>query len=60
MKTEQPPELWEADTDDDRFIPLLGEMIAAGLVTGTPLEELTLSASNVVTCAAPERPLVVT
>ena len=28
MRTERPPELWEADTEDVRFIPLLGEMIA--------------------------------
>jgi hypothetical protein len=48
MKVERPPELWEADTDDVRFVPLLGEMIAAALATGTPLEELTLNASNIV------------
>ncbi len=48
MRIERPPELWEADTDDVRFLPLLGEMIAAGLSTGTPLGELTLNASNVV------------
>lgn len=48
MKIERPPELWEADTEDTRFLPLLGEMIAAGIVGGAPLEELTLSASNVV------------
>jgi len=48
MKIERPPELWEAETEDTRFLPLLGEMIAAALVGGTPLEELTLSASNVV------------
>ena len=48
MRTEQPPELWEADTEDSQFFPLLGEMIAAALASGTPLGELTLSASNVV------------
>jgi hypothetical protein len=48
MRTERPPEIWEADTDDVRFIPLLGEMIAAALVGGAPLEELTLNVSNVV------------
>jgi hypothetical protein len=48
MKTERPPELWEADTEDVRVIPLLGEMIAAALVGGAPLEELTLNVSNVV------------
>ena len=37
---ERPPQLWEADTDDERFIPLLGEMIAASLSRGGKLEEL--------------------
>ena len=31
MKTEHPPDVWEADTEDVRFVPLLGEMIAAPL-----------------------------
>ena len=48
MRTERPPELWEADTEDVRFIPLLGEMIAAGLSAGAELAELTLNVSNVV------------
>ena len=48
MKVERPPELWEADTEDVRLLPLLGEMLAAGLGSGAPLEELTLNASNVV------------
>ncbi|MGH7713845.1 MAG: hypothetical protein ACREOG_21370 [Gemmatimonadaceae bacterium] len=48
MKTERPPELWEADTVDSQFFPLLGEMIAAALSTGIPIGELTLNASNVV------------
>lgn len=48
MKVEQPPLLWEADTEDTRFLPLLGEIIAAALSTGTPLGELTLGAANVV------------
>jgi len=48
MKVERPPELWEADTQDSRFLALLGEMIAAALGGGTPLGELTLSASNIV------------
>jgi len=47
MKVERPPELWEADTEDTAFIPLLGEMIVACLVRGGKLEELTLNASNV-------------
>src|SRR5215468_6926691 len=48
MNVERPPELWEADTEDWRFLPLLGEVIAAALGTGIPLEELILNASNVV------------
>ena len=48
MKVERPPDIWEADTEDVRFVPLLGEMIAAGLSKGAPLEELTLNVSNVV------------
>lgn len=48
MKTERPPEIWEADTEDVRLLPLLGEMISAGLCGGAPLEELTLNVSNVV------------
>jgi hypothetical protein len=48
MKLERPPELWEVDTEDWRFLPLLGEIIAAALSSGTPLGELTLNASNVV------------
>jgi hypothetical protein len=47
MNTERPPELWEADTEDTRFVPLLGEMIAAALAGGGELSELTLNASNV-------------
>jgi hypothetical protein len=48
MKTEHPPEVWEADTEDVRFVPLLGEMIAVPLSTGAELGELTLNVSNVV------------
>jgi len=47
MKVERPREIWEGETEDWRFIPLLGEMIAAGLADGAPLEELTLNAANV-------------
>jgi hypothetical protein len=54
MRTERPPEIWEADTDDVRFIPLLGEMIAAGLVGGAPLDALTFNVSNVVVPRADE------
>jgi hypothetical protein len=48
MRVERPPELWEADTELERFLPMLGEMIALGLSTGTELSELTLNVSNVV------------
>jgi hypothetical protein len=47
MRTERPPLMWEADTDDERFIPLLGEMIAVGLNAGNELAQLTLAVSNV-------------
>ena len=48
MRAERPPEIWEVDTEDLCFLPLLGEMIAAALSKGTPLGELTLNGSNVV------------
>ena len=48
MKVERPPEIWEADTEDVRFVPLLGEMIASALSRGAELSELTLNVSNVV------------
>jgi len=38
MKTERLPEMWEAQTEDIHFIPLLGEIIAAGIGGGSPLE----------------------
>ena len=47
MNVERPPEIWEADTEDTRFVPLLGEMIAAALAGGGELSALTLNASNV-------------
>jgi hypothetical protein len=47
MRTERPPLVWEADTDDERFIPLLGEMIVVGLNAGNELARLTLAVSNV-------------
>ena len=53
MKVERPPEIWEADTEDVRIVPLLGEMIAAGLSGGAELGALTLNVSNVVV-EAPE------
>src|SRR6185295_16255887 len=48
MKVERPPELWDVATEDTRFVPLLGELIAAGISGGAALESLTLNASNVV------------
>ena len=48
MRTEAPPAIWEARTEDTDFVPLLGEMIAAALRTGYPLSTLTLAAANVV------------
>jgi hypothetical protein len=48
MRVERPPSLWEADADDECFVPLLGEMIVVGLTRGNKLEDLSLLASNVV------------
>jgi hypothetical protein len=53
MRTEAPPGVWEADTEDVAFVPLLGEIIAAALRPGTPLADLTLAASNVVVTEEP-------
>ncbi len=52
LKVERPPELWEADTEDVRFVPLLGEMIAASLAGGVELADLTLNVANIVVEAA--------
>lgn len=54
MRIERPPLLWDADTEDSRFLPLLGEMIAAALGRGTPLAELSLNAANVVVEPSPD------
>jgi hypothetical protein len=48
MRTESPPVIWEAKTEDLDFVPLLGEMIEAALRPGTRLSSLTLAAANVV------------
>ncbi len=48
MRVERPAEIWSVDTEDTRFIPLLGEMIAAHLSRGAALNDLTLNVSNVV------------
>jgi hypothetical protein len=47
MRTEAPPELWEADTQDEPFLTMLGEMIVIGLGRGNDLAELVLNVSNV-------------
>ena len=48
MRVERPPLLWEADTQDEAFIRLLGEMIAFVLQRSSSVYGLTLSAANVV------------
>jgi hypothetical protein len=47
MNVEHPPLTWEADTRDDDFLRVLGEMIAIGLGRGNELAELTLNVANV-------------
>jgi hypothetical protein len=53
MRTEAPPAIWEADTEDTDFLSLLGEMIVAALRPGNDLSVLTLSAANVVVTTEP-------
>ena len=48
VRVERPPQLWEAETDDERLIPLLGEMLAAPLSHGAVLSDMTLNVSNIV------------
>ena len=47
MKVEHPPQIWEADTEDEAFLRVLGEMIVIGLSRGNELADLTLNVSNV-------------
>ncbi len=47
LRVELPPELWEADTEEEPFVRTVGELLAVGLGRGIVLEELVLSASNV-------------
>ena len=47
LRTEAPPSPWQPEADDASLIPLLGEMIVAGLSRGNELGELTLSVANV-------------
>jgi hypothetical protein len=48
VKVERPPTLWEADTETEPFLALLGQLIALGLGRGNELADLTLNVSNVV------------
>jgi hypothetical protein len=48
MHIERPPVLWEADTQDEVFIRLLGEMIAFALQRSLDVSTLTLNVANVV------------
>jgi hypothetical protein len=47
LEVELPPELWEADTEEEPFVRMLGELLVIGLGRGVELEDLVLSASNV-------------
>lgn len=47
MQVERPPLLWEADTEDEAFLRMLGEMIVIGLGRGNELGDLVLSVANV-------------
>ena len=48
LTVERPPVLWAVAPDDTEVVPLLGEMIAAALGTGTELGDVTLRVNNVV------------
>ena len=48
LKVERPPMLWEAETEVEPFLALLGQMIALRLGRGNELGDLTLNVSNVV------------
>ena len=48
VKIERPPALWEADTQTEPFLALLGELIALELGRGNELAGLTLNVANVV------------
>lgn len=54
VQVQRPPEVWEADTDDGRFVPLLGEMLSAFVSRDVPLDEITLLVSNVIMPDDPE------
>jgi len=48
VKVERPPSLWQADTEVEPFLALLGELIALELGRGNELAGLTLNVANVV------------
>jgi hypothetical protein len=48
MHIERPAVLWEADTQDEVFIRLLGEMISFALQRSLDVSALTLNVANVV------------
>ena len=47
MKVEYPPQMWDADTEDEDFLRVLGEMIAIGLGRGNEPADLMINVSNV-------------
>ena len=58
LRVERPPALWSTDVELEAFLPLLGEMIAAGLVrNGQALGEITLNVSNVTVQPDDESPV---
>jgi hypothetical protein len=48
MHIERPPVLWEADTQDEVFIRLLGELISFTLQRSPDVSALTLNVANIV------------
>ena len=49
LRVERPPELWATTVELERFVRVLGEMIAAALIRNRQeLEEITLNVANVV------------
>ncbi|HEX6315306.1 MAG TPA: hypothetical protein VFZ73_10630 [Gemmatimonadaceae bacterium] len=54
VQVQRPPEIWEADTEDVRFLPLLGEMLSTFVSRGVPLNQVTLLVSNMITADDPD------
>lgn len=48
LRTEVPPLLWEATTDETHLVPLVDQVVAAALRSGSPLTALALGLANVV------------